>query len=379
MSAKLAKETKMVLRSGIIAEFKTSKLSNIDSVPVGNPTAYKILTGEDTVHEFINTVQLGEGAKAQLDRWTSITLTEEWAQSYVNAVKEAPKPLFIPGHAEEGIASKERAIPDGYVTGGLVLNNVMYLRNTLVLSGSENKKALIEQTVKEIKAGMLSTSTYDYMKYKIETNQDTFEDNYFAIESVKAQSNALVEADQTGSEAAIILTSFKAGGADDERKKQGEYSMDDKPAVTNEARFVSLKNQIDTGSLAISDVATKLGITMMTSENKLALKRLEDAETAVGDISIFVAKMKESAQATFTSLKDAKIKDTFKSEELIEMAESFFSLKTGTVEEINTEVARIAGMKVFKSVQGKLAGSVNYVPGSDDAVVVESDNEAMEA
>lgn len=348
--------SKMMLRSSIVNSYKESKLSSIDSVPVGNVEAYNILKGDADVYEFINQVLLGEDHAAHPDSWTTVVLTPEWAQSYADAVKKTPKPLHIPGHAEEGLMSgKLRAIPDGYVTGGLVLGDTLYLRNTLIMKGSEEKQALIKQTVDEIKAGMLSTSTYDYMRYKLERDDETWDTIYYATESVKAQSNALVEADQTGADASIILTSFKDGGIN---HSEGEEQMGDK-VVTNEERFTALKNQIDSGRLAISDVATSLGIDVMTQGDKLALKKLKDAEAIVGDISVFVQKVKEDAANTFVALKEAKLKEVFKDEKLVEVATGLFSLKEGNAEAVTAEVERIAGLQIFKSIAGAQASAIN--------------------
>lgn len=356
MSEKI-KQGAAVLASKTVTNYNKSGLSSIDSVAVGNLEAYNVLKEDAEVYEFVNAVLLGPDNRAQLDAWTDIELTPEWAQSFADAVKAAPKPLFIRGHAEFSVSGKERVVPDGYVTGGLVLGNTLYLRNSFFKTGTDEKKALIEQTVKEIKANMLSTSTYDYMKYKIITEEDSYDETYFAIESVKAQSNALVEADQTGSDAAIILTSFKASDGKEDEKERGEELMSER--VTNVEHFTALKNQLDAGSLALKDVAAKLGIEMKTNEDKVALKRLSDAETIVGDISVYVAQEQSAKAQAFKDLKESKLKAKFSTDELFEVAEPMFSLKEGTAAEIDAECERIAAMKVFEKIQGALAGSIN--------------------
>lgn len=367
------KEKQMTFMTGIVSSFKNSAIKSVEDVPIMNEAAYKTLVGEDKVYEFVNTVMLGENHPAIPDPWTTVVLTEDWANSFVNSMKASPKPLFIPGHADYSISAKMRAIPDGYMTGGLVKDSVLYLRNTLIMSGAEQKKALIEQTAKEIKANMLSTSTSDYMKFRTEVDED---DNvtYFATESVKGQSNAIVEADMTGSEADIIITSFKAtDGSND--KKQGEEHMAEKTTMTNDELFTSLKNQLDSGRLALSTVAESLGIDLMTSKQKAALKRLNDAESKVGDISEFVLKIETEKKEAFAALKEAKLKEKFNTEELIEIAEPLFSLKEGNADEIQAEVDRIAEMKVFKAIQGKIAANAGFSPAKDEDLAVE--NEAV--
>ncbi len=362
----------MVFRTPITVNLKENSLSGIDSVPLGNAELVKELIGEEDVYEFVNKVMLGEDHPAKPDPYTTIVLTKEWAESFISALK-TPKPLFIGGHAEFGVSYKERPIPDGYLVGGIVKNDTLYLRNALPAGSTETRKERTKQTVREIKAKMLSTSTSDYMKYKISID-DQGHETYFAVESVKGQSNALVEADQTGSEAEIILTSFKT---DDslENKQKGEKSMDGK---TNAELFVSMKNQLDSGRLALSEVASGLGIEIMTSNQKTALKRLNDAESKVGNVTEFVAKVTAERETAFNALKEAKIKDKFKTEELIEIATPLFALKEGDASAIEAEVDRLAELKVFKTIQGTALSAGNVAPGSNIEDTLEESSEVME-
>ena len=92
----------------------------VGTVAIGNKDAYTALVEESEVEEFVSIVHLGEDHPAHPDSYTSVVLTEEWAKSFAKAVKESPKPLFIPGHTDASVGYKMRAIPDGYVTGGKV-------------------------------------------------------------------------------------------------------------------------------------------------------------------------------------------------------------------------------------------------------------------
>jgi len=363
---------KLSLKTGIVTSFKDVAINDIEAVPIKNKAAVKELFLDETRFEFINRVFLGENHIAKPDQWTKIVLTEDWANSYVNALSKSPKPLYVPGHADFAISSKERAIPDGYIIGGLVKDDILYLRNALPEGKSESKKELIQQTIREIKAGMLATSTSDYMKYYTKMNEETGEVTYYATESVANQSNALVEAELTGSDADIILTSFKH----DEQKSKGEKSMGE---VTNKEMFVALKNQIDSGRLALNDVASSLGVDIMTEKQKTALKRLNDVESKVGIITDFVETVIAEKEKSFIALKEAKIKEKFKDEELVELAHNFFALKQGTTEEIDAEIEKIAGMKVFKTIQGKIAGEMSGAPGNVLENEIDESHEAMEA
>lgn len=366
----------MIFKSSIVTEFKGSKIKDVNAVPVGNPKSTSVLFGEGTRNEFISTTRFGESFPAQLDPWTQIVLTKEWAASFAEQVNKVPKPLFIAGHADTGVGAKERAIPDGYLTGAMVSGDTLYLRNSLPEGGTPERKALIEQTLKEINAGMLSTSLTDQMEYKIVVDEQEDSAMYFATKSLKGQTNALVEQDQTASEAEIIITSFKAEIDSSGEKKEGEKRMGEK-AITNAEHFVVLKNQLESGHLALSVVAESLGVELMTAKQKVALKRLNDAESQVGDISEFVAGTVADRVATFTALKDAKIKEVFKSDELIELATPMFALKEGNAEAIDTEVTRISELKAFKAIQGKIASAMNYNPGTGEEKEADS-NDTME-
>lgn len=364
---------KITFKTAITVDLKENNLSGIDSIPLGNSAAVKELIGEGTVYEFVNKVMLGEKHPAKPDPWTTVILTEDWAKSFVQALK-TPKPLFIDGHADFAISPKSRAIPDGYIVGGTVINDTLYLRNALPEGDTDNKKALVKQTVREIKAKMLSTSTSDHMRVVLSRDEEERIDTYFAVESLNGQSNALVEADQTGSEAEIILTSFKADDSF-ESKPKGETGMD----KTNLELFTSLKNQIDTGKLALAEVATSLGVDLMTTKQKAALKRLNDAESLVGDITVFVDKINTEKEQNFVSLKEAKIKDKFKEDDLIEIATPLFALKSGSVAEIDAEIERIASFKVFETIQAKKLNEGNFTPGgSRDENTLEDSSDTME-
>ena len=368
-------EGQIIFKSSTFVDFKDSGLKTIDDVPIANKSAYDILVGDSKPFEFINRVKLGNDAPARPDPYTTIILTSKWAQSFVDAVKKVSKPVFIGGHADASIGYKARAIPDGYITGGLVKDDVLYLRNTLPMNGSEEKQALVKQTANEIKANMLSTSTSDYMKYTIDVDEEKDEVIYYAQESVKAQSNALVEEDQTGSEAEIIITSFKANDNLDDHK--GDDNME--KTFTNGELFTSLKNQIDSGRLALSEVANKLGVDLMTTKQKAALKRLNDVESKVGNVTDFVTAVEAEKEQNFAALKETKIKDRFKSDEMIEIATPLFNLKEGSVDEIDKELDRIADLKAFKTIQGKIAASINGNPNGIATGEEDTSGEVMEA
>jgi len=373
-----AKGVEITLSSStVMASFKGTSLEGVQSVPIGNTQAYKDLVGNTEVYEFINTVKLGPDFQAQLDPWTNIELTEEWAQSYAKGINEVPAPLYIRGHENSGTHYKMRAVGQGYVVGARVKGNELHLRNTIPIVGTDEDIELAHKTAREIKANMLSTSSADLIVMQLEIDEDKETSLYKAVESVGQRSNALVEFDQTGSYAQITDTSFKNGSSYEEPKNniQGASEMD---KMTLEQMFVSMKNQLETGALSLTDAAKNLGITILTQADKLALKRLTDVETAMGvPVDVFYKKQCDAQEATFKSLKEAAISKKFVSDELIETATELFTLKAGTVEEITAEVERVAAFKVFKTLRGNEAGKVGASFNADGVQVNGDDNETV--
>ena len=349
----------MQLKASIVKGSKDTNISSLDDVPIADKTAYATLL-PDEKYEFISRMKFGEDFPAQLDPWTKVILTSEWATSFAKAVNNIPKPVFVPGHMDQD-TYKTRAIPDGYMTGAKVINEILYLRNSLPTGETDERKAFMGQAKREIAAGMLSTSIGDVSQFKrVFSDEFGKDDQLFAIESLKAQTNALVEVDQTGSEADIVLTSFKSSGV------EGDESMEPK-TFDLEQVYVALSNQLESGKLAVKDLAKKLGITVMTTKQAEALKRLNDAESKVGDITEFVAKQAQNKQVTFDELCTSALKSTFKTDELIEVATTLFTLKEGSVDEIKTEIERVAALKMFTKHQGVIAASINTEPATVDA------------
>ena len=367
----IVKIERVIFKMGIMNSFKDTNIGSVEDVPIGNKAAVAVLFPEGEGDTFLNSMQLGEDHPASPDSYTTFVMTEEWANSFAKAVNSTPKPLYIGGHAEYGVSVKERPIPDGYLVGAKVINGTLYLRNALPTEGTEAKKELIKQTKREIKAGMLSTSIADIMKYKIVRSDDDYESTYYATESMKGQSNAIVEEDMTGSEADIILTSFKGEPSNSGSKlddKRGESHMGDEKVITLKEMCTSLRNQLDSGKVPLAEIAKDLGIEVLTLEMKSSLKRLEDAEGVVGPITEYVTARVAEKEASFTALKESKLKEAFKTDELVEIATPLFGLKEGSVEDIDKEVERLTGLQLFKSIQGSNLASMNYTPGNNDGI-----------
>ena len=355
-------------------------------VPIGNQAAVDaLMEGNEDIKEFTNFMKLGEDHLAfPYGPEFPAVMTKEWAESYAKAVNATPGPLYLRGHEDEG-AGKTRPIPFGYVVGAAVLKNssgedVLAIRNYFKKAESSTSQEELSQTIKEMRAGMLSTSIGNLQKNKIEWLDTPSEEGYLArvtaVESVTAQSNAIVEFNQTGSEADIVSANFKAGLTLPENKHKGN-NMDFKEMMA------SLKNGISIGTLSPEELGTGLGVTILTTDQRASLKRLEDAEATLGmTVDKYVAKVKETETSSFASLKEAALTATFKTPEVKEVAEGLFSLETGSKEDIDKEIERLTNLSALKKMQGMFAsqGNTNFgtevpAPGSGNPSTPQENSE----
>ena len=366
-------ETKKTLFKSAIVTLNRVKP---DDIPIGNTESVSKLFGEDNSPiEFVNEVLLGEDHPAT--EWGGeIILTEDWAASYAEAVNRTPGVLYARGH--EDVSPYLRAVPSGYIVGAKVEKGSLLLRNRLINKKNEAEKEFVEQTMREISAGLISTSTGDLQKRRIEfTDQGDFKQ--YAIESVKNQTNALVEHDMPASSASIVGANFKSTVCYYDEKgevvKTEEFNPDKEQGknksqgdvIMNLAEHLSvLKSAMKDGTLDVSKLSSELEVEVLTQDHKTALKRLEDAETKVGNVSEYLETIETQAKANFVAIRDKSLENTFKEEETLELAKTLFSLNAGGAEEIEAEITRLKDIPVIKKVQSLLASSVNHTINGDD-------------
>jgi len=357
-----------------------------ESIPVGNPSAVETLFKGMEAIEFVNEVLLGE--EHPTDDWSgNIILTEEWARSYANAVNKTPGLLYTKGHEDAAQHWATRAIAGGYIVGGKVENGRLLLRNRLLVKKNEADKEFVEQTMREIAAGMLSTSTGDIQKRRIEFVEDGKYKQY-AVESVKNQTNALVEHDMHASDAKIVSANFRLGYYDSNDRfvgvepnatdgggnhDKGEETMGFKETVE------IIKTALKSGEGDMPTLLKELGLEVVTEEVKTAVARLKAAEDKVGDISAFVSGITAEREASFTTIKSAKLKEAFTDSIVHEVAESLFSVKAGGEKEITDEITRLKGLGVIKNIQTDLASRVGYVPSGDESAAGTKNTGVVEA
>jgi len=357
--------------------FKTTVNNKIapSEIPVGNINAYAALRPKDDEAPalFVSVVNLGENYPTMT--WDKIVLTEQWAKSFAEAVNTNPGPLFLRGHEDSDWSKAAfRALAGGYIVGARVKDEQLQLLNYILPGATEEGKALVSQTLREMEAKILSTSTGDIQKHRIEFDEEG-EPTRYAIESLKNQTNAIVEHDMTGSHASIVGKNFKSSGdAGENNDSQGDNGMENN--LTVEEMLTRLKNQVDLGRLDVPTLAGGLGITVLTAKDQQDLTRLRDAETKIGNITDYIGRVKQTEEETFSTLKENKLKAAFEDEGVCEAATEFFKLETGSTEEVDAEIERIKTLKVILKAQSNIAGSINANPNT---VTTSKDSNVMEA
>lgn len=348
-----------------------------ESVPVGNLEAVTTLFGDMEAIEFVNEVLLGADHKTD-ESSGSIVLTPEWAKSYADAVNKKPGFLYIKGHADSEHYAM-RAIADGYIVGAKADNDRLLLRNRLLVRKDMVAQDLLEQTVRELKAGQLSTSTGDIQKRRIEFSEDFRDMTQFAIESVKNQTNAIVEHDMHASDASVVGANFRLGAYDDKGRLITTDDGDKNSKGAKEMEFNEYVEGIGTilkaGKGDMNHLTTTLGITVMNDEDKATLAKFKAVTEKIGgeDVDTFVTSVMEERKANFSALVDVQLKETFEEPVVLGVAKALFGLKGGTAEEIKTEVARLKELDEIVNVQVALASKLSHV--SVDGGVGDTGNE----
>lgn len=368
------------------AQFKSAvaKGAKPEDIPVGNADTVGKLFGTMEAVEFVNEVLLGEDHRTD-DYSGNIVLTEEWAQSFAKAVNEKPGFLYIKGHADAEHWAM-RAIADGYIVGAKAESGRLLLRNRLLVKKSVEAQELVEQTMREIAAGQLSTSTGDIQKRKIVWDDDKSTYTQYAIESVKNQTNAIVEHDMHASDAKIVGANFRTGSYDENGHfiaTDGKEEEEGDEVMTFAEYVAGLKTTLKAGGDGnIQTVVQELGIEVLTEEHKTQLSVLKSLnEKAGGDAGKFIDTMLKERQDTFASLRDAELNKEFTVKEVLGIAKDMFALKEGGMTEIQTEVARLKGLDSIKNMQTFLGSQVGYQPSAGTGKTKEtvSNTKAVEA
>ncbi|GAG15254.1 unnamed protein product, partial [marine sediment metagenome] len=121
-------ETKTEQKSYLSASSKFDFTeASINEVPINSKLkeAFDILSkGDGNPFFFISEMKLGENHKTVYGD----IMTEEWAKSFVSKLKVAPFPVSALGHIGDS-HPMERVESHGYVVGGKVKDESMFLKN----------------------------------------------------------------------------------------------------------------------------------------------------------------------------------------------------------------------------------------------------------
>lgn len=356
------KEEKTENKSYASTPLFASKDIKVEDVPINknlNAVSIILQEGDKNPFYFISEMKFGEKHPTVYGE----IMTKEWAESFVEKLDNAPFPISAFGHVNMS-DPWERKPSDGYVLGGKVDEEresmflLNYLRND---DESKERQEIFEQTKRELRAGMLSTSISNMQRY-VRTYDDAEEkDKWYVVESITGQRNDIVEHDLTGSDAAIVARSFKNAEDESANQTQGEKSMDKKEMLK---KLQTLKGN---GELSIAEVADTFGLELVTDEHKSAVSSLKAIQDEAGegvDILTLIKDYKQAKEdaitAQFDKNKESALKEVFKgNEHLIDYATELFTLKTGTKEECEKEAKRVSEMKVLKDFASKIASDMS--------------------
>lgn len=356
---------------------------NVEDVKVGNTSKVDTLFKDMQKYEFINFVRLGERAPAEGD-WGDIVLTDEWAMSFAKAVNEVPAPLYLRGHENAGYdMNKKRAIPSGYVVGAELRkegeDSFLLLRNRLFERKEEASKEIVEQTLRELKAGTLETSTGDLMRISREFDEDTMTWNSTATLSLGRQTNAIVEYDQGATDNGVLAVSFKGNAGDKtlavmlkdgscitaldgaEENIQGESTMKKEEMLKNlcDARTEKVVTE--------AEIFNALGVKAMSEEEKTRLEHISALEKSCGKtIDELASEHNATVEADFTSRRDKYANEHFTNDVVRGVATAQFKLTSGTDVEIEAEFKRITEQEAMKKLVEQMASNFKHGFGSGE-------------
>lgn len=336
--------------------------AGVESVPIGNVKSVKILMeGDNEPAEFISELKFGKDNPAQ-DFGMKLILTPAWAKSFAKGVNAQPGLTYLRGH-EDVATYKDRAIPNGYVVGAKIEGDSLFLRNYLLPGSTPEEIGQKEQAQRELKAGLLSTSTGALTEFDMKEDENGVQELH-AMKALKAFSNALVEYDQTGGDASVTQVSFKDSTIDKNNSNViiPEDSTPEGNPMTVEEMLTSLKTHIENATVSKKDIALKLGIKVLDEDSETKLATLKSVEDKVGvPIADYVANNEKASEANFEDRKTIALKKRFEKDpaEILAIAGDLFTLKAGSDAEIEAEIKRVCETDSIKQLASKFAGGLS--------------------
>jgi hypothetical protein len=208
--------------------------------------------------------------------------------------------------------------------------------------------------VKEIKAGLVSTSVLSMSEYNIVYNEDDGTEKWYAVRSLGAERNDLVEWNQTGMVSGLVAVSQKSPVINNDK---GENSMD--VLLDINGAFAILQTACKELKTDPVVIAEKLGFKdkLVTDEVKQKAEKLDKAEAVVGDISVFVEKQIQAQKDNFETIKAVSLQKEFGTNDV---AKEVAADLIGNVPVAQKELdARIEEIKQLASMKKILSASAD--------------------
>lgn len=335
----------------IINDAVAVSADSIDNSQAINDKISILQEGDEKPFYFVNAVQLGEEHPTAYGN----ILTEQWAESFLSALDKAPLPLSAYGHENELEAMKRRD-NDGYVVGGVVRDNTLYLKNYILKGETPESQERLNRVKREIKAGMLSTSTSDYQrKVLIENNGEL---TWYSVESIAGQRNDIVEHDLTGADSSVVATSLKTNGGGQDMEIDGMYNH--------------ISTAMNNGAVSQEVVAQNLGLELISQEQVDQVDELQNLKKVYGeDIKEQLEAYKAGKVDMFKAEVDSVLNEKINKDELKAFAKTQLKISEGKREDIEAELAHVMETDVYKNYANALVRPAT-VPGNLNSESVQS-------
>lgn len=277
-------------------------IESIPMTPACQKAFIELSKGDAEPFQFVQELKFGEKYTAT----DGSIFTKEWAESYVAKLNDAPIVGSKDGHtAMNWERSRERVSNEVYLIGSKFADDeTVLLRHYVTKDMPEHE---YNKLVKEIKAGLVSTSIMCMAEYNIVYNEEDESAVWYAVKSIGGERNDLVEWNQTGMVSGLVAVSQKSPVVNNEK---GDKPME---ALDINGAFAVLQTACKELKVDPVVIAEKLGFKekLVTDEVKQKAEKLDKAEAIVGDIGVFVEKQIQAQKDNFATIKAVALEKEF--------------------------------------------------------------------
>jgi hypothetical protein len=313
-------------------------LDVINSIPLSKECQKafdKLSEGDEKPFQFIQELKIGKNYPAT----DGTVYTKEWAESYIAKANKKPIVGSAYGHEYPNSTRRENHL---YLIGAKLQDDETVLLRHYVTN--EMPKDEYNRLIKELKAGLLSTSVVSMNDYKIEKDKDG-KTIWYATKSVGFERNDIVEWDQTGMVSTQLAVSQKSNPVEN---KEGASIMELEEAISLVQKSIGTMGVV--GSV---ELAKKLGFQSLlkTEEMEKKASAFDELESKTGGLKEFVEKAIDFQKTNFEEIKKVALQKKFEgNEDAINFANDLIGEKPMTADELNTEIERVAGLASMKKI-----------------------------